>query len=62
MTVSPSSKTYSNIYNELNKYLSANSDIKKMDETAKKAGYSIFSDVTITGADQRSEQLRTLVR
>lgn len=52
MTVSPSSKTYSNIYNEMNKYLSANSDIKKMDETAKKAGYSIFSDVTITGADQ----------
>jgi peptidyl-prolyl cis-trans isomerase D len=37
MTVSPSSKTYSNIYNELNKYLTANSDIKKMDETAKES-------------------------
>ena len=52
MTVSPSSKTYSNIYNELNKYLTANRDIKKMDEAAKEAGYNVLSDVTVTGADQ----------
>lgn len=52
MTVSPSSKTYSNIYNELNKYLTANRDIKKMDESAKEAGYNVLSDFTVTGADQ----------
>lgn len=52
MTVSPSSKTYSNIYNELNQFLSKNNTIAKLDENAKEAGYNLVSDLTITGADQ----------
>lgn len=52
MTVSPSSKTYSNIYNELNQFVSKNSDVTKMDEAAKEAGYNVIADVTVTGADQ----------
>lgn len=52
MTVSPSSKTYSNIYNELNQFVSKNNDIKKLDEAAKEAGYNVLSDVTVTAGDQ----------
>ncbi|RHJ85484.1 peptidylprolyl isomerase [Parabacteroides sp. AM08-6] len=52
MTVSPSTKTYGNIYNELNQFISKNNDIKKLDEAAKEAGYELFSDVTVTAGDQ----------
>ena len=52
MTVSPSSKTYSNIYNELNQFISTNNTIAKIDENAKEAGYNVVSDVTVTAADQ----------
>lgn len=52
MTVSPSSKTYSHIYNELNQFLSKNNTIAKLDENAKEAGYNVISDVTVTAADQ----------
>lgn len=52
MTVSPSSKTYSNIYNELNQFLSKNNTMAKLEENAKEAGYNLLSDVTVTGADQ----------
>ncbi|WP_099463252.1 peptidylprolyl isomerase [Parabacteroides provencensis] len=52
MSVSPSSKTYSNIYNELNQFISKNSDIAKLDDAAKEAGYSIISDVTVTADNQ----------
>lgn len=52
MTVSPSSKTYSNIYNELNQFLSKNNTMAKLEENAKEAGYNLISDVTVTGADQ----------
>lgn len=52
MTVSPSSKTYSNIYNELNQFVSKNTKMEGLDEAAKEAGYSLLADVTVTGADQ----------
>lgn len=52
MSVSPSSKTYSNIYNELNQFISKNSDIKNLEEAAKEAGYNVLSNVTVTAADQ----------
>lgn len=52
MTVSPSSKTYSNIYNELNQFVSKNSDIAKLDDAAKEAGYNLLSNVTVTTGDQ----------
>lgn len=32
MTVSPSSKTYSNIYNELNQFVSKNNSMAKLEE------------------------------
>ena len=52
ITVSPSSKTYSNIYNDLNHYISNNQNMDKMNDTAKEAGYNLISDVTITATDQ----------
>lgn len=52
MTVSPSSKTYSNIYNELNQFLSKNNSVSKLEENAKEAGYNLISGATITTDDQ----------
>ena len=52
MTVSPSSKTYSNIYNELNSFLSKNHDIAKLDTAAKSAGYNVLSNVSVTPDNQ----------
>lgn len=52
MTVSPSSKTYSNIYNELNQFISKNNDLAKLDEAAKEAGYNLISGVTVTADNQ----------
>lgn len=52
MTVSPSSKTYSNIYNELNQFVSKNNTIAKLDENAKEAGYNLISDATVTADNQ----------
>lgn len=52
MAVSPSSKTYSNIYNELNQFISKNQDINKLDDAAKEAGYSIVTNQTVTADNQ----------
>lgn len=52
MTVSPSSKTYSNIYNELNQFIANNRDIAKLDTAAKSAGYNLISNVSITPDNQ----------
>ena len=52
MTVSPSTKTYGNIYNELNQFISKNRDIDKLDDAAKEAGYNLLSNVTVTTNDQ----------
>jgi peptidyl-prolyl cis-trans isomerase D len=52
MTVTPSSKTYSNLYNALNQYISNNQDIDKMDTTAQKAGYNLLTNVSVTASDQ----------
>ena len=51
-TVSPSSKTYSNIYNELNQFISQNNDLAKLDDAAKEAGYNLIPNVTVTAGDQ----------
>ncbi|MDR1402816.1 MAG: SurA N-terminal domain-containing protein [Tannerellaceae bacterium] len=56
-TVSPSSKTYSNIYNELNQFISKNQDIDKLDNAAKEAGYSIRTNVQLTTNDQTVEMI-----
>lgn len=52
MTVSPSSQTYSNIYNELNQFLSKNNSMAKMEENAKEAGYRLVPGATVTKDDQ----------
>ena len=52
MTVSPSTKTYGNIYNELNQFISKNRDVDKLDDAAKEAGYNLLSNVTVTTNDQ----------
>jgi peptidyl-prolyl cis-trans isomerase D len=57
MTVSPSSKTYSNIYNELNQFISKNQNIDKFDDAAKEAGYNVRSNVNVTANDQTVEMI-----
>jgi len=52
LNVSPSSKTYSNIYNELNQFISKNNNADKLDDAAKEAGYNLVSNVTITSDNQ----------
>jgi peptidyl-prolyl cis-trans isomerase D len=52
MTVTPSSKTYSNLYNALNQYISNNQNMDKMDETAQEAGYNLLTNVSVTASDQ----------
>lgn len=52
MTVSPSSKTYSDIYNELNQFISKNNSVSKLEENAKEAGYNLISGATVTTDDQ----------
>jgi peptidyl-prolyl cis-trans isomerase D len=51
--VSPSSKTYSNIYNDLNQFISMNNKADKLEDAAKESGYNLVSNVTVTAADQR---------
>ena len=50
--VSPSSKTYSNIYNALNQCVANNKDLKKLEDAAREAGYNVVSNVTVTAGDQ----------
>ncbi|MDF9831779.1 SurA N-terminal domain-containing protein [Parabacteroides sp. PF5-6] len=52
MAVSPSSETYSNLYNNLNQYLSANNTQAKFEEGAQEAGFSLIKDATVTKSDQ----------
>lgn len=52
MNVTPSSKTYNNIYNALNQFVANNNNIDKLDDAAKEVGYNIVSNVTVTAADQ----------
>ena len=52
MTVSPSSKTYSDLYNELNQFITKNNSLSKITENAKDAGYNLLSGQTVTTDDQ----------
>ncbi|MDH6533978.1 peptidylprolyl isomerase [Parabacteroides sp. 52] len=52
MTVSPSSKTYSDLYNELNHYISVNNTIEKFDENAQTAGYNLMKDITVNKSEE----------
>lgn len=52
MAVSPSSKTYSKLYNDLNQFIANNQDIDKLDAAAKEAGYNVATNQTITADNQ----------
>ena len=52
LNVSPSSKTYSNIYNDLNQFVAKNNNADKLDNAAKDAGYNLVSNITVTAQDQ----------
>lgn len=58
MTVSPSSKTYSNLYNDLNQYISNHGNVATLDETAREAGYNVISDYTVNASDQMIGTIR----
>ena len=52
MAVSPSSKTYSKLYNDLNQFIANNQDIDKLDAAAKEAGYNVSTNQTVTADNQ----------
>jgi peptidyl-prolyl cis-trans isomerase D len=51
-SVSPSSKTYSDLYNSLSQFIARNKDINKMDTAARNSGLNIFSDVSVAATDE----------
>ncbi len=52
MTVSPSSASYSKIYNDLNQFVSKNETMANMEKKAKTAGYQYVSNASVTPDDQ----------
>lgn len=52
MAVTPSSKTYSKLYNDLNQFIASNRDISKLDAAAKEAGYNAATNQTVTTDNQ----------
>jgi peptidyl-prolyl cis-trans isomerase D len=52
LSVSPGSKTYSNLYNALNQFISKNNSVEKFTAAAPDAGYSLNTNTQIT-ADER---------
>ena len=53
LSVTPSTKTISNLYNELNQFISINNSIEKMEAAASDAGYVLNSNIQVT-QDERS--------
>ncbi|MDR0845478.1 MAG: SurA N-terminal domain-containing protein [Tannerella sp.] len=51
-TVTPSSKTYSKLYNELNQYISKNNTSEKIEASAKEAGYELVSNASVASTDR----------
>jgi peptidyl-prolyl cis-trans isomerase D len=52
LSVTPSSKTYSNLYNALNQFVSTNNSAEKLNATALDAGYVLNTNVSVS-ADER---------
>lgn len=52
MTVTPSSDTYSKIYNDLNKFITTNRVVAQLDTAATSAGYDVFTNTHLTANDQ----------
>jgi peptidyl-prolyl cis-trans isomerase D len=51
-SVSPSSKTYNDLYNALNQFIVRHRNIEQLDTAAQHAGYAFFSDVSLSSADE----------
>ncbi|MDR2042145.1 MAG: SurA N-terminal domain-containing protein [Tannerella sp.] len=52
LRVTPSTKTYGNIYNELNQFLAQNNTAEKISRSAEEAGYSLVPSVRVTTEDR----------
>lgn len=52
VSVTPSSKTYSDLFNQLNHFISTNNTVAKMDTAATAAGYVLNSNVSINASDR----------
>ena len=52
LSVSPGSKTYSNLYNALNQFISINNTVEKISAAVSDAGYALNSNIRIT-SDER---------
>ncbi|MDR1336210.1 MAG: SurA N-terminal domain-containing protein [Tannerella sp.] len=52
LKVTPSTKTYGLIYNELNQFLAKNNSAEKIRESARDAGYSLVPNVRVTTEDR----------
>ncbi|MDR0794844.1 MAG: SurA N-terminal domain-containing protein [Tannerella sp.] len=52
LSVTPSSRTYSNLYNELNQFISINNTIEKMETAVTDAGYVLNANQRVTATDQ----------
>jgi peptidyl-prolyl cis-trans isomerase D len=52
LPVTPSTKTYGLIYNELNRFLAKNNTVEKISLSAGEAGYNLASNVRITTEDR----------
>ena len=52
MSVSPSSRTQTALYNKLNQFITQNRDIKTFSQVAAESGYNAIPDVTITTSNQ----------
>ena len=51
LSVTPSSKTYTKLYNDLNQFISSNNSIEKMEAAAADAGYLLNSNISVVQDD-----------
>lgn len=58
MEVSPSSRTTSNLYNDINAYIANNKSLADFEKNATEKGFSILSNPTVTGNDYTLGTLR----
>jgi peptidyl-prolyl cis-trans isomerase D len=52
LSVTPSTKTYTKLYNDLNQFISMNNSIEKMEAAAAEAGYVLNSNIKVVQEDR----------
>jgi len=65
MTVSPSSRTQTALYNDLTRFIAQNNDVVTLSQVAAEAGYNVIPAVTLTSSSQTAYNMpatRTVVR